>query len=182
MQKKEKFLFYYFVSLQFFYIFAYKFHNIFKKNHFLNTKTTIHQLISKETDNWIMQLFRYTIVGGIAFCVDYGLLYLLTEYIHFHYLMSATISFLAGLVVNYILTTWWIFKHHKLSNKTLEFIIYGIIGLVGLLFNNILMYCFTDILHLHYMLSKLITAILVMGWNFFGRKIILFKNNTSNDV
>ena len=155
---------------------------IFFEKELLNTNTIIHQLFSGEANNWIMQLFRYTIVGGVAFCVDYGLLYILTEYIHFHYLVSATISFLAGLAVNYILTTWWIFRHHKLSNRTLEFIIYGIIGLVGLLLNNMLMYFFTDIIHLHYMLSKLITAILVMGWNFFGRKIILFKNNTSNDV
>ena len=148
----------------------------------MKTKAIFHQLFSNETDNWITQLFRYTIVGGIAFCVDYGLLYILTEFIHFHYLVSATISFLAGLVVNYILTTWWIFRRHKLSNRTVEFIIYGIIGLIGLLFNNILMYFFTDILHLHYMFSKLITAILVMGWNFFGGKIILFKDNTSKAV
>lgn len=57
-----------------------------------------------------------------------------------------------------------------------EFTVYSIIGVIGLLINNFLLYFFTDYLHIHYMISKLITAILVMGWNFFGRKLILFKN------
>ena len=42
-----------------------------------------------KTDNTIVQLFRYTFVGGFAFVVDFGLLYVLTEYAHFHYLLSA---------------------------------------------------------------------------------------------
>lgn len=129
-----------------------------------------------ETTNWKIQLFRYVFVGGFSFIVDYGLLFLLTDFFHLHYLISATISFIAGLVVNYLLSTKWIFRKSKLSNTTLEFLIYGIIGVVGLILNNILLYVFTDLLNIHYMISKLITAVIVMGWNFFGRRIILFKN------
>lgn len=134
------------------------------------------KILFEETTNWKIQLFRYVFVGGFSFIVDYGLLFLLTEFFHFHYLISATISFIAGLVVNYLLSTKWIFRKSKLSNTTLEFIIYGIIGVVGLILNNILLYVFTDLLNIHYMISKLITAVIVMGWNFFGRRIILFKN------
>lgn len=129
-----------------------------------------------DTSNWIIQLFRYIFVGGFSFIVDYSLLYFLTEYCHLHYLLSATISFIAGLVTNYILSTHWIFRHSKLHNKWIEFIIFSIIGVVGLIFNNLLLYAFTDCMHLHYMLSKLITAVIVMFWNFIGRKLILFKN------
>ena len=130
-----------------------------------------------DTSNGWIQLFRYLFVGGFAFLVDYSLLYVLTEYVHLHYLISASISFIAGLVTNYILSTHWIFRHSKLESKTAEFIIFSIIGVVGLGLNNLLLYAFTDRLHLHYMLSKLVTAAIVLLWNFFGRKLILFKNN-----
>lgn len=134
------------------------------------------KLLISDTSNWWIQLFRYLFVGGFAFVVDYSLLFILTEYFHLHYLASATISFIAGLLVNYFLSTHWIFRHSKLKNKSLEFFIFAFIGIVGLLLNNLLLFILTDYLHLHYMLSKLITAAIVMGWNFTGRKLILFKD------
>ena len=129
-----------------------------------------------ETTDWKIQLFRYVIVGGFSFLIDYGLLYFLTEYANFYYILSASISFIVGLIVNYILSTKWIFRKSRLKNTVLESIIYGIIGILGLILNNILLYIFTDFFQIYYMISKLITAVLVMGWNFVGRRIILFNN------
>ena len=129
-----------------------------------------------ETTDWKIQLFRYVIVGGFSFLIDYGLLYFLTEYANFYYILSASISFIVGLIVNYILSTKWIFRKSRLKNTVLEFIIYGIIGILGLILNNILLYIFTDFFQIYYMISKLITAVLVMGWNFVGRRIILLNN------
>lgn len=139
------------------------------------------KILKEATTDWKIQFFRYVIVGGFSFVVDYGLLFVLTEYAGFHYIVSATLSFIAGLVVNYLLSTRWIFRNSKLSSTTVEFIIYGAIGVVGLVLNNILLYLFTDVLHIHYMISKLITAALVMGWNFVGRRVILFNNDNGND-
>lgn len=139
-------------------------------------KRLIYRLLFSETDNWFFQMFRYAIVGGVSFAVDYGLLYVLTECYGFHYLLSATISFIAGLAVNYLISIRWVFGKSKLSSRAAEFVVYGIIGVVGLLLNNLLLYLFTDHLHLHYMLSKLIAAAIVLAWNFLGRKIILFKH------
>jgi len=136
---------------------------------------SFRKLFVEETSNTFIQFFRYLFVGGTAFVVDYGLLYVLTEYAGLHYLLSATISFIAGLVVNYLLSTWWIFRKSKLQNKWAEFLVFAIIGVVGLLLNNLFMYVFTDLFHIHYMVSKLITTALVMIWNFAGRKYILFN-------
>lgn len=122
-----------------------------------------------------IQFFRYTLVGGLAFVVDLVLLFVLTEYAHWHYLVSATLSFLAGLLVNYILSTQWIFRSSKIKNKKIEFILFGLIGVIGLGLNNVLLYFFTDLIGLYYMLSKLITAVLVYAWNFLGRRYFLFN-------
>lgn len=127
-----------------------------------------------DTTNIFIQFFRYTLVGGLAFVVDLGLLFLLTEYAHLYYLVSATLSFLMGLLVNYILSTQWIFRSSKIKNKKIEFILFGLIGVIGLGLNIVLLYFFTDLIGLYYILSKLITAILVYAWNFLGRRYFLF--------
>lgn len=138
-------------------------------------KDFFRKLLFQETNQWQTQIFRYMFVGGGSFLVDYTLLFIFTEFFHLHYLLSASLSFIAGLIVNYLLSTIWIFRVSRLKNKITEFIIYAIIGIIGLSLNNILLYFFTDILHIHYMLSKIVTAVIVMGWNFAGRKIILFN-------
>lgn len=137
--------------------------------------TILNKLFIQPTNNSLIQLFRYCFVGGFAFIVDAGGLFLLTEYAGLYYLLSATISFILGLVVNYLLSKSWIFRKSKLTSRWTEFIIYSIIGVVGLGLNTLFLYLFTDCLHIYYMLSKIITAALVMLWNFFARKIILFK-------
>ena len=136
----------------------------------------MQELFVSETNSWFAQMFRYAIVGGVSFMVDYGLLYIFTEWFGMHYLLSATFSFIAGLTVNYLISIKWVFCKSKLDNRAAEFAIYGIIGVVGLLLNNLLLYLFTDNLHLHYMLSKLVAATIVLAWNFAGRKIILFRH------
>ena len=135
----------------------------------------INKIFLQPTNNSLIQLFRYCFVGGFAFIVDAGGLFVLTEYAGIYYLLSATISFILGLVVNYLLSTAWIFKKSKLSNRWTEFLIYSVIAVVGLGLNTLFLWLFTDCLHIYYMLSKIITAALVMLWNFFARKIILFK-------
>lgn len=130
--------------------------------------------IFSPTDKTGVQLIRYTFVGGIAFLIDFGLLYILTEYGHFHYLLSAGISFMAGLTVNYLLSKKWVFHKSKIKHRSVEFILFGIIGLIGLGFNTLFLWIFTDIFAIYYMASKILTAILVYLWNFFARKYLLF--------
>ena len=135
----------------------------------------LEKIFVSETNNTFLQLIRYTIVGGGAFVVDFGLLYLLTHFLHVHYLLSATLSFIAGLLVNYFFSTLWVFSKNTVKNKYLEFLVFAIIGLVGLGFNDLFMWIFTDRFGIYYMLSKVITTVIVYFWNFFARKYILFN-------
>ena len=103
-------------------------------------KLSFNSLFVNTTDNVFVQLFRYLFVGGTAFLVDYGLLYVLTEYCGMHYLLSATLAFIAGLVVNYLISTKWVFRTGAaLTNKAAEFTVFALIGVVGLLLNNVLL-------------------------------------------
>ena len=135
----------------------------------------LNRMMSGRSDRLGMQLFRYVVVGGVSFVVDYGLLYLLTERAGIHYLLSATCSFLAGLTVNYLISIRWVFGRSRSGSRLTEFLLFGVIGVVGLLLNNLLLWLLTDGLQLHYMVSKLVTALLVLCWNFGGRKTVLSR-------
>lgn len=130
------------------------------------------------TDNLLLQLMRYTFVGGVAFVVDFALLYILTEYCHFYYIASATISFIAGLLVNYIISILWVFRGFGSVNRFQEFLFFALIGVIGLGINAGLLWVITDCFGVYYMLSKLITAVIVYLWNFFARKYLLFSKRS----
>ena len=132
-------------------------------------------LLWGKTNNVFLQLFRYTFVGGFAFVIDFGLLYVLTDYVGLHYLLSACLAFLAGLIVNYIISNIWVFSTTSIKNKKIEFLIFAIIGIIGLGLTELLMWLFTSGLSIHYMGSKVITTAIVYFWNFFARKYIIFK-------
>lgn len=136
----------------------------------------LQKLFRNKADNIFIQLFRYALVGGSSFLIDFGLLYALTEYGHIYYLLSATISFLAGLIVNYLLSITWVFTEKILQNRFWEFLIFAIIGGIGLLINIGLLYFFTEICQAHYLLSKMLATLFTLFWNFFARKYALFNN------
>jgi len=135
----------------------------------------IGSLLFAKSDKTSIQLLRYTFVGGIAYAVDFGSLFFLTEVVKIHYLISAAIAFILGLLTNYTLSILWVFPRRTLASKRMEFLVFAIIGLVGLGLNEGIIWFFTDLVHFHYLMSKVISAVVVFFWNFFARKKILFN-------
>jgi len=128
------------------------------------------------------QFLRYFIVGGVAFIVDFALLYLLTEFARLHYLFSASIAFMAGIAVNYTLSVTWVFNHRSIDNRMHEFAIFVVIGILGLAFNAALMWFFTELAGLYYLGSKLIASALIFLFNFGARKALIFSYRSGNKI
>lgn len=133
-------------------------------------KKLLYKLFVEKTTDIKLQFFRYLFVGGFAAVVNIGSLILFTEVFHLYYLISNVIGFLLGLIVNYVLSKWLIFTKEVKLNAILEFIIYAIIGVVGLGLDTFFMWIFTSVIGVFYMLSKIISTALVFIWNFLGRK------------
>lgn len=129
----------------------------------------------KASSQTAVQLVRYAVVGGIAFVVDYGSLYLLTELAGLNHLVSAAIAFILGLATNYLLSISWVFRNSRRMRGAVEFSVFALVGIVGLGLNEAIIWLGTDVLGLHYMLSKVASTAIVFFWNFFGRKFLLFS-------
>lgn len=140
-----------------------------------NLAQVVRSRVLSKDDSFIGQLFRYTIVGGFAFVVDFGSLVLLTSVFHVYYLYSAALAFILGLSTNYALSVTWVFSRRTLSSRYAEFVIFAWTGIIGLGLNELIMWLFTDIAHQHYTVSKIVSTFLVFSWNFLSRKFILFR-------
>ena len=134
----------------------------------------LNRLFREKTTNIFIQFFRYIFVGGFAFLADAFTLWVCEKWMN--YMIAAAIAFVVGLAVNYALSIWFVFSESsKVKNKVKEFVVYGIIGLIGLLITEGIMYLFTDVFGLYFLISKIIAAAIVLVWNFAARKVVLYK-------
>ena len=123
----------------------------------------------------INQILKFGVVGGIAFVIDYGILFLLAKVIELNELISGAISFIVSLTFNYFLSTKWVFDAKKQTPK--EVIIFVLLSVVGLGINEVLIYLGTKKLGIDVMIVKLFATAIVMVYNFITRKLIIEKHN-----
>jgi putative flippase GtrA len=133
------------------------------------------RVFTDKTRNGYIQLLRYGFVAVVSYAVNLGGLVALKQFGHINYLIAATISFIAGLLVNYSLSVIWVFHNSKLSNRTNEFMFFSLIGLVGLGLNDLILWILTGGLGLFYIFSNVIATIIVYFWNFGVRKRYIFE-------
>jgi len=135
----------------------------------------IKNFIINKTDNSYFQFIKYFFASGIALFIDVSVLFILTEYFKLYYILSATISFLLGILITYILSKFYIFNKTKINNRINEFAVFLIIGVIGLILNNIFLYILTEYCKIYYMLSKFFVIIITYLWNYFARKKFIFS-------
>jgi len=122
----------------------------------------------------IREFLGYTAASAVGLVVDLGVLVLLTE-AGFHYLLSATLAFLAGMLVVYLASVRWIFLWRTHGERQhLEVGVFVATGVIGLLLNLGIMWLLTSVLGVFYLFSKLVSVGFVFTWHFASRKLILF--------
>lgn len=155
-------------------------------------KEKLQQLLINKNDNVFIQFFRSVFVGGLATLVDLGVFYVLAISFNLHPNLATTISFIFGLIINYYLTQLWVFSYTP-DSLTRSFAIFTIIGVVGLLLNNFLLYVMIDyrILASGFgmtnpdsikLTAKIIATFVVFVWNFSARKYFIFREQKTKTV
>ena len=122
----------------------------------------------KNKEFLIKQILLFGVVGGICFMIDYGVFLLLSHFI------ASFFSFCISLICNYCLSMKFVFVGSKKSLK--EFLIFILISIGGLCIQTFLLYLFVDIYKWNIPFSKVFANIMVMIYNFVGKKIFLEKN------
>lgn len=135
----------------------------------------LKQIFQGKSNSTLVQLIRYFFVGGLAFVVDYGVFSLLRIWLGVHYLWANIWGFVFGLLVNYLLSLVWVFSQRDVKDSRVEFVLFAVVGLLGLGLNELVIWACTEAGGLHPQISKLISTAAVFFSNFFGRKLLLFR-------
>ena len=121
----------------------------------------------------VNKIIKFSIVGGIATIIDFAFLYIFKEFLNINIIIANTLSFIISVTYNYIASITWVFDVNKNKNKNIQFILFILFSVVGLIINNIILYILTDKLNIYYLISKVIATIIVMIFNFVTRKKFL---------
>lgn len=134
---------------------------------------------------FIRQFCRYLFAGGIAAVIDILTFYICSSIVGINYLIANTIAFIFGLIVNFIMTKFWVFESN--DNTARAFILYALTGVIGLFIGNGILYLLIDCRIIFLlsginkdglisMIAKCLSVIIVLFWNFFSRKFFVFRN------
>lgn len=121
----------------------------------------------------IIQMFKFGIVGGICFLIDYGFMVFFKEVCGTSELIASGISFTISVIVNYILSMRYVFKGKKDRNATFELVVFILLSLCGLGLNQLIMWFGVKKLFISYLIVKFFATAIVMVFNFVTRKMFL---------
>ena len=145
----------------------------------------------------LREIFRFLLVGGLATIVDYLVMgvttYLLSKNNFDSFLnvftdkgietwvvqLSTTLGFIAGLIVNYVLSIIFVYDHKGNSKSAKGFIIFTILSVIGLLINNLGVCVGYDLIGWPLLIVRVVMTIIVMCYNYISKRIVIFKKSNN---
>ena len=127
----------------------------------------------KSQSKLFQQIFKFGIVGGIAFIIDYGIMVISKELLGFSILLSAGLGFTISVIFNYIASIKWVFDVNKEKDEKKNFVLFIIFSVIGLILTEVIMFIGTDIININYLIVKIAATAIVMVFNFITRKMFL---------
>ncbi len=122
----------------------------------------------------LRRFLKYSTVGVSTFCLDLFLLFILTDFFLWNYVISAGVAFTLAVSVNYYFSRRFVFRGTLRSAGEGYAVFLGIAG-TGLVAVMVLMGVFVEVLHLNYLFSRVIIAGVVGIWNYFMNLYVNFK-------
>lgn len=120
------------------------------------------------------QFLRYVVAGGLSAGLDFTLLVFFVEILSLYYLIASGLSFVVAVFFNYFINRAWVFTRGRFSPPR-ELMGFIAVSVIGLGFNQLLMWFFVGSLSLDYRVAKGISIVVVTLWNFLTKKYIIFK-------
>ncbi|NMB79858.1 MAG: glycosyltransferase family 2 protein [Methanomicrobiales archaeon] len=132
---------------------------------------TLHSFIHRDNAAWRewKRVFKFGIVGLTGIIVNMGVLYALTEYAHFYYLVASFFAIELSIINNFIWNDLWTFQgetERKFSSRYQRLVAFNLVSAGGVAINMGLLYLFTGVFGVYYLISNLIGILVAFSWNF----------------
>ena len=117
------------------------------------------------------RFLRFCTVGASGTIVHLAVLWLLTDIYGLYYLYSAVVAIACAMANNFLWNEMWTFAdrvrtHRTLSQRGKRFLRFNVICTGGALLNLGVLWLFTDVLGIHYLISAVIGSGATAVWNY----------------
>lgn len=110
----------------------------------------------------------------IATAVDFATMVAVVELFDASPVLATAISALAGAIANFLLGRYWTYRS-KDDAVQLQLVRYALVAAVSLGLNTAGEHLFANVLHVHYVLGRVITAVVVSNaWNYPMQRFYVF--------
>lgn len=132
---------------------------------------TLFSFLHHESAAWRewKRVFKFGLVGLSGIVVNMGMLWYLTEFVGFYYLVSSLFAIELAILNNFVWNDLWTFKagaSHKLSSRWHRLISFHVVSVGGLVINMGILYLLTSVGGVYYLISNIIGILVGFGWNF----------------
>jgi putative flippase GtrA len=129
------------------------------------------------TKHFFSLFFKFQTAAIIATLVDFTVTILLTEIAGINYLISTSTGSITGGIVNFLLGRKWVFKASYLPAGR-QLFRYLLTWVISILLNITFVIILTELVKFNYIISKIITAVLIgITFNFSMQKRFVFNYN-----
>ena len=141
----------------------------------------------QKNENRLGEAVRFAVSGGVCFLIEFAALVLLRDRAGLDTLIAVPAAFLISVIVNYLMCVRWVFPAagEQRNAARLGFLVTSV---MGLLLNEGLMLLFRTLFGedgilltvgglslAQYMVNKVLATLIVMVWNYFTKRWILYK-------
>lgn len=129
-------------------------------------------------------IVKYIISGGTAAVTDLILLYLFTEVLKIHYLLSSSLAFIIAFFISFYLQKFWTFRDNNREKMYQQMSLYLAVGIVNLAVNAGGMYVLVEHvlpnyvvagIEITYILSQIIMGAFIAVFSFLIYRFVIFK-------
>ena len=125
--------------------------------------------------NKVTGFVKYSVVGGIAFLIDFSVFYMAVTFVEIGYFVSGIYGFVVGVFVNFVLARKYVFYDCSKVKGTVEFFgVYFISG-VGLFIHQLTIYMLVEFAGSDVYIAKILASIIVLLWNYSMRRKYLYS-------
>ncbi|MBQ6395362.1 MAG: GtrA family protein, partial [Atopobiaceae bacterium] len=88
----------------------------------------------------VRQFLRHSVVGTIAFLIDFVCMVAFVELLHWRVMIATTVAFMISVVVSFWGSMRFVFTSDPERSRRREFFIYMVLSVFGIILNSICMY------------------------------------------
>lgn len=129
-----------------------------------------------------LEILRYLVSGGSAAVTNITILFVLVHFFHIWYLLAAIVSYVTAIYVSFVMHKFFTFNDYTKNKIRRQTSMHVGIQVFNISINTLLMYVSVDLLHIHYIISQVLSGTGIALYSFLVYKHLVFTSGVNKET